>query len=150
MERITTSVALPDLANCDLVIKAATEQVKIKQDIFGQLDAIIRPHTIVATNTSSVSVSKPAARLATPSRFVALHFFNPPPVMELVEIIRGVETSDDTWQAVLDLTEAIGKMPICVKNSPGFLMNRVLVPMVNEAILALQDGIAAQKKSMPE
>lgn len=146
LERISTSVALSGLSECDLIIEAATEQVHIKQDILRQLDMVVEPRTIIATNTSSVSVTKLASTLRDPSRFVGLHFFNPVPVMKLVEIVRGVETSIGSYQAVLAFAETIGKTAISVKNSPGFLVNRILAPMVNEAIFALHEGISSAEE----
>lgn len=145
-KRISSSVGLSGLVDCDLVIEAATEQISVKQYILKQLDAIIQPQTIVGTNTSSVSITKLGATLGDPSRFIGLHFFNPVPILELVEIVRGVRTSAETHDAVFAFATAIGKKPISVRNSPGFLVNRVLVPMVNEAIFALQEGVASAEE----
>ncbi|EEA02600.1 3-hydroxybutyryl-CoA dehydrogenase [Burkholderia sp. H160] len=144
--RISGSITLQDLAGCDLVIEAATENLRIKQDILERLDAIVRPNTIVATNTSSVSVTRLGAMLASPDRFLGLHFFNPVPVMELVEVIRGKQTSDETFVATVAFAKRIGKVPIDVKNSPGFVVNRILVPMINEAIFALHEGLASAEE----
>ncbi|REG50995.1 3-hydroxybutyryl-CoA dehydrogenase [Paraburkholderia sp. BL6669N2] len=144
--RITGSVTLQDLATCDLVIEAATEDLRVKQDILARLDSIVRQDTIVATNTSSVSVTKLGAALANPERFTGLHFFNPVPVMELVEVIRGIQTSDETFDTVIAFAKRIGKSPIDVKNSPGFVVNRILVPMINEAIFALHERLAGAEE----
>ncbi len=134
------------LAACELVIEAATERLQIKQDILKVLDGIVRSDAIIATNTSSVSVTKLGAVLADPSRFVGLHFFNPVPVMELVEVIRGLQTSDATFDTVVGFAKRVGKTPIDVKNSPGFVVNRILVPMINEAIFALHEGLASAEQ----
>ena len=144
--RISGSTEVRQLAACELVIEAATERLQIKQDILKALDGIVRSDAIIATNTSSVSVTKLGAVLADPSRFVGLHFFNPVPVMELVEVIRGLQTSDATFDTVVGFAKRVGKTPIDVKNSPGFAVNRILVPMINEAIFALHEGLASAEQ----
>lgn len=144
--RVNGSTEVRQLAACELVIEAATERLQIKQDILKALDGIVRPDAIIATNTSSVSVTKLGAVLAHPSRFVGLHFFNPVPVMELVEVIRGLQTSDATFDTVVRFAERLGKTPIDVKNSPGFAVNRILAPMINEAIFALHEGLASAEQ----
>lgn len=144
--RISGSIEVRQLAACELVIEAATERLQIKQDILKALDGIVRSDAIIATNTSSVSVTKLGAVLADPSRFVGLHFFNPVPVMELVEVIRGLQTSDATFDTVVGFAKRVGKTPIDVKNSPGFAVNRILVPMINEAIFALHEGLASAEQ----
>lgn len=131
------------LAVCDLVIEAATENEGLKEKILRGVDALVRPGTIIATNTSSISITKLAAVMKEPERFVGMHFFNPVPVMALVEVIRGLRTSDETVAAVTALATRLGKTPIGVKNAPGFVVNRILAPMINEAIFALQDGLAS-------
>ncbi|WP_116150017.1 3-hydroxybutyryl-CoA dehydrogenase [Paraburkholderia sp. BL27I4N3] len=141
--RIDGGVALERLAACELVIEAVTEDVRNKQNILKQLDLIVEPDTIVATNTSSVSVTKLGATISNPGRFIGLHFFNPVPVMELVEVIRGAHTSDATFNTTVAFAKRIGKTPIDVKNSPGFAVNRILVPMINEAICILHEGLAS-------
>lgn len=141
--------ASPDasaLATCDIVIEAATENIRIKQQILRELDAVVRPDAIVATNTSSVSITQLAATLSDPSRFVGMHFFNPVPAMALVEIIRGMQTSDATFDTTVALAERLGKSAIQVKNVSGFVVNRILVPMINEAIFALQEGVASAEE----
>ncbi|MGN6316894.1 3-hydroxybutyryl-CoA dehydrogenase [Trinickia sp.] len=144
--RVNGSTEVRQLAACELVIEAATERLQIKQDILKALDGIVRSDAIIATNTSSVSVTKLGAVLAHPSRFVGLHFFNPVPVMELVEVIRGLQTSDATFDTVVRFAERLGKTPIDVKNSPGFAVNRILAPMINEAIFSLHEGLASAEQ----
>ena len=144
--RVRTTTRAEDLAACDLVIEAATENEALKEKILRNVAAIVKPGTIIATNTSSISITKLAASLKDPERFVGMHFFNPVPVMALVEIIRGLRTSDETVQAVTALAQRLGKTPIGVKNSPGFAVNRILCPMINEAIFALQEGLASAEE----
>ncbi|BCQ28710.1 3-hydroxybutyryl-CoA dehydrogenase [Caballeronia megalochromosomata] len=141
--RIATSTDYARLASADIVIEAATENVELKGRILGQIEAAARTDAIIATNTSSISITALAAPLADPSRFVGMHFFNPVPMMPLVEIIRGLQTSDRTAAAVRTLTERIDKSPIGVRNSPGFVVNRILVPMINEAFFVLHEGVAS-------
>ncbi|HEX7913680.1 MAG TPA: 3-hydroxybutyryl-CoA dehydrogenase [Paraburkholderia sp.] len=143
LERIKGSTLLTELAECDFVIEAATENVQIKEQILRKLDAIVRSNAIIATNTSSVSVTRLGATLNDPSRFTGMHFFNPVPLMALVEVIRGLQTSDATFDAAVGLAKRIGKTAICVKNSPGFVVNRILIPMINEAIFVLHEGHAS-------
>ncbi|SAK76759.1 3-hydroxybutyryl-CoA dehydrogenase [Caballeronia catudaia] len=140
--RIATSTDYARLASADIVIEAATENVELKGRILGQIEAAARTDAIIATNTSSISITALAAPLADPSRFVGMHFFNPVPMMPLVEIIRGLQTNDRTAAAVRTLTERIDKSPIGVRNSPGFVVNRILVPMINEAFFVLHEGVA--------
>jgi 3-hydroxybutyryl-CoA dehydrogenase len=124
------------------VIEAATENIGLKQKIFAQIDATVKPDALIASNTSSISISKLAASTKRPAQFIGMHFFNPVPVMALVELIRGMQTSDDTLAAVRAVVVRIGKAPIVVRNSPGFAVNRILVPMLNEACFALGEGVA--------
>ncbi|POM15307.1 3-hydroxybutyryl-CoA dehydrogenase [Burkholderia cepacia] len=133
LARITTSTDYAQLASVDIVIEAATENVELKGRILKQIEAVARPDAIIATNTSSISITALAAPLADPARFVGMHFFNPVPLMPLVEIIRGLQTSEATASSVRELTERFDKSPIGVRNSPGFVVNRILVPMINEA-----------------
>jgi 3-hydroxybutyryl-CoA dehydrogenase len=144
--RVRTTTRAEDLASCDLIIEAATENETLKEKILRNVDAIARAGTIIATNTSSISITKLAASLKDPQRFVGMHFFNPVPVMALVEIIRGLRTSDETVDAVTALAQRLGKTPIGVKNSAGFVVNRILCPMINEAIFALQEGLASAEE----
>jgi 3-hydroxybutyryl-CoA dehydrogenase len=140
--RIRATTDYADLAHADLVIEAATENADIKRRIMKQAGEIIAPQAVLATNTSSISITALAAGAPHPERFIGMHFFNPVPVMGLVELIRGLLTNDATQAAAADFIRRIGKTAINVKNSPGFAVNRILVPMVNEAIFTLQEGIA--------
>jgi 3-hydroxybutyryl-CoA dehydrogenase len=142
LSRIETSTKTEDIAGADLVIEAATENLDLKLKIFANLDAIAKPEAIVASNTSSISITKLAAATKRPAQVIGMHFFNPVPVMQLVELIRGLQTSDATHAAVEAITKKIGKAPVQVKNSPGFVVNRMLCPMINEAIFALGEGLA--------
>jgi 3-hydroxybutyryl-CoA dehydrogenase len=142
MARVKTTSVLADLAACDYVIEAATENEALKVKILKDLDATLAPETIIATNTSSISITQLAAATKRPDRFVGMHFFNPVPMMALVELIRGLATSDATIATAQTLAIALGKTPITVKNSPGFVVNRILCPMINEAIFCLQEGLA--------
>jgi 3-hydroxybutyryl-CoA dehydrogenase len=143
LSRIAVSTDLARLADADFLIEAATENVELKQKILKELEGLARPGSIIATNTSSVSVTRLAATLAQPERFVGMHFFNPVPVMSLVEIIRGMRTSDATFETTRQLAEKIGKVAIGVRNAPGFAVNRILIPMINEAVFVLQEGLAS-------
>ena len=142
MARVKTTSTLADLAACDYVIEAATENEALKVKILKELDAALKPETIIATNTSSISITQLAAATTRPDRFVGMHFFNPVPMMALVELIRGLATSDATIASAQALAKTLGKTPITVKNSPGFVVNRILCPMINEAIFCLQEGLA--------
>jgi 3-hydroxybutyryl-CoA dehydrogenase len=140
--RICPSTQYAELAAVDLVIEAATENLEMKCKIMKQVDAIMRPSAILASNTSSISITTLAAATSRADRFIGMHFFNPVPLMGLVELIRGLLTSDATQTHAAEFIHAIGKTAIDVKNSPGFAVNRILCPMINEAIFALQDGVA--------
>jgi 3-hydroxybutyryl-CoA dehydrogenase len=142
MAKIKTTSTLADLASCDYVIEAATENEALKIKILKDLDAILKPETIIATNTSSISITQLAAATKRADRFIGMHFFNPVPMMALVELIRGLATSEATLETAKALSIALGKTPITVKNSPGFVVNRILCPMINEAIFCLQEGLA--------
>lgn len=142
LSRITTSTDLSSLARCDLIIEAASENLDLKLRIFAQLDEIAKPDTLLASNTSSISITRIAAATKRPSRVIGMHFFNPVPVMALVELISGLQTADETHSAVNELVESIGKTAVKVRNSPGFVVNRMLCPMINEAIFALGEGLA--------
>ncbi|MBN8977080.1 MAG: 3-hydroxybutyryl-CoA dehydrogenase [Xanthobacteraceae bacterium] len=143
LKRITGTTDKAKLANCDLVIEAATENEDLKVKILKDLCASLRPQTVIATNTSSISITKLAAATDRPDRFIGMHFFNPVPLMALLELIRGLQTSDDTHAKAVDFAKRVGKVAITAKNSPGFAVNRILCPMINEAIFALQEGIAS-------
>ena len=140
---IKVSTAYQDLNGLDLVIEAATENQAIKEKILKQVDEIVSKDTIIATNTSSLSITKLAALDSHPERFIGMHFFNPPALMALVEVIRGLQTSDQTHLAIIEMARHIGKEPITVKNSPGFVVNRILLPMINEAFFVLSEGLAS-------
>jgi 3-hydroxybutyryl-CoA dehydrogenase len=144
--RIKTTTQAQDLAAADLIIEAATENEGLKIKILQQIDAIARPETIIASNTSSISITKLAAATKRPDKFIGMHFFNPVPVMTLVEVIRGLKTSEATVDAVVAMSKVLGKTPIGVKNSAGFVVNRILCPMINEAIFALQEGLASAEE----
>lgn len=143
LARIQGSTNYDDLKGAELVIEAATENLELKIKILRQLDGLLAPETLVATNTSSISITQLAAVTGRADRFIGMHFFNPVPMMALVEIIRGLQTSDATHDAVRDLALQLGKTPITVKNSPGFVVNRILVPMINEAFFVLAEGLAS-------
>lgn len=142
LARIQGSTRYDDLAATQLVIEAATENYDLKVKILKQLDGLLAPEVLIASNTSSISITKLAAVTGRPDRFIGMHFFNPVPMMALVEIIRGLQTSDATHAAVHALATALGKTPITVKNAPGFVVNRILVPMINEALFVLSEGLA--------
>lgn len=142
MARIQGSTSYDDLKGAQLVIEAATENYDLKVKILKQLDALLAPEVLVASNTSSISITKLAAVTTRADKFIGMHFFNPVPMMALVEIIRGLQTSDATHAAVHAMATALGKTPITVKNAPGFVVNRILVPMINEAFFVLAEGLA--------
>ncbi len=143
LELITGSTSYEALKEAQLVIEAATESEGLKVKILQQLDNLLAPEVLLATNTSSISITKLAAVTQRADRFIGMHFFNPVPMMALVEIIRGLQTSDATHEAVKALAERLGKSPITVKNAPGFVVNRILVPMINEAFFVLAEGLAS-------
>ncbi|RYF23407.1 MAG: 3-hydroxybutyryl-CoA dehydrogenase [Comamonadaceae bacterium] len=142
LARIKTSTSYDDLKGAQLIIEAATENHDLKVKILKQVDALAIPEVIIASNTSSISITQLAAVTSRPEQFIGMHFFNPVPMMALVEIIRGLQTSDATHDAVKALSEKLGKSPITVKNAPGFVVNRILVPMINEAFFVLAEGLA--------
>ena len=143
LKHISSTTNVADLAKADLVIEAATENESVKIKILQGVEAVLRPDTIIATNTSSLSITKLAAATRRPDKMVGMHFFNPVPMMALVEIIRGLQTSEATVDAVTELAKAVGKTPIGVKNSAGFVVNRILCPMINEAIFVYSEGLAS-------
>lgn len=142
LARIHGSTSYDELKAAQLVIEAATENFELKVKILRQVDALLAPEVIIASNTSSISITQLAAVTGRPDRFIGMHFFNPVPMMALVEIIRGLQTSDATHEAVQAMALALGKTPITVKNAPGFVVNRILVPMINEAFFVLAEGLA--------
>ncbi|MFC7685850.1 3-hydroxybutyryl-CoA dehydrogenase [Ureibacillus sp. GCM10028918] len=143
--RITMSLSLKDAYDADLVIEAATENMDIKQSIFKELDGIAPEHAILATNTSSLPITEIAAVTKRPEQVIGMHFMNPVPVMKLVEIIRGLATKDEVYQAVEEMTLKLSKTPVEVNDFPGFISNRILLPMINEAIYALYEGVASKE-----
>jgi 3-hydroxybutyryl-CoA dehydrogenase len=143
--RLTTSTQMADLKECDLVVEAATENEEVKKKIFKELDGILKPEGIIASNTSSISITRLASVTARPEKFIGLHFMNPVPMMALVEIIRGLATSQETYERVLEVAEKMGKTVATSEDVPGFIVNRLLLPMLNEACYALQDGVADVK-----
>ncbi len=142
LARIKTSTSYDDLKAAQIVIEATTENYELKLKILKQVDALVAPEVIIASNTSSISITKLAAATSRADRFIGMHFFNPVPMMALVEIIRCLQTSDATHDTVKQLSERLGKSPITVKNAPGFVVNRILVPMINEAFFVLAEGLA--------
>ena len=140
--RIRTATELAALKDADLVIEAATENLELKLKIFRQLDELAKADAVIASNTSSISITKLAASTKRADKGIGMHFFNPVPLMALVELIRGLQTSDATYAAVEEASKAVGKTPVQVRNSPGFVVNRMLCPMINEAIFALGEGLA--------
>ncbi len=145
LDRITTTTELARLASADLVIEAVVEDETVKRGLFATLDGICVPGAILASNTSSISITRLAAATRRADRVIGMHFMNPVPVMELVEVIRGIATSDETAEAVDALARRLGKTPILCNDYPGFVSNRVLMPMINEAIEALREGVAARE-----
>ena len=143
--RIKTTTSLDDLKGCSLIVEAATENFDIKKQIFEKLDSITPAETILSSNTSSISITKIAAVTKRPEKVIGMHFFNPVPLMKLVEVIRGIATSDETYATVKELSEKLGKVPVECNDYPGFVSNRVLMPMINEAVFALHEGVATKE-----
>ncbi len=143
LANITTTTDYATFADADLVIEAAVEDMELKKEVFRELDTICKPETIFATNSSSLSITEIAAATQRPAQFIGCHFFNPADRMELVEVINGQRTAPEVTQQIIDLCNAIGKKPVPVKEAPGFVVNRILIPMINEAIGILADGIAS-------
>lgn len=141
LERIVPVGAIADLADCDLVVEAVTEHVETKLDLFRKLDAAVKPGAILASNTSSISITRIAAATKRPERVLGLHFFNPVPVMKLVEVIRALQTSDATYEAAKGVVSKLNKTSVTAKDSPGFLVNRILIPLLNEAVFTLEQGL---------
>lgn len=140
--RIHGSTDIEIIKDCDLIIEAATENMESKKALFKELDQLCKPEVIFATNTSSLSITEIAAATNRPDKVIGMHFFNPVPVMKLVEIIKGLTTSEETKATILELTKEIGKTPVEVEEAPGFVVNRILIPMINEAVGILADGVA--------
>ncbi len=143
--RIKTTTSLEDLNTCSLIVEAATENFEVKKQIFQKLDKIAGAEAILSSNTSSISITKIAATTDRPEKVIGMHFFNPVPLMKLVEVIRGIATSDETYSTVKTIAEKLGKVPVECNDSPGFVSNRVLMPMINEAVFALHEGVATKE-----
>ncbi len=143
--RIRTATVLEQLRDASIIIEAVTEDLNVKRKVFGALDEITPPDTVLASNTSSISITKLGAATRRPARVIGMHFMNPVPVMKLVEVIRGLATSDETYERVRALTEKWGKTALDCQDSPGFVSNRVLMPMINEAIFTLHEGVATRE-----
>ena len=142
MGRITGSTDIEIVKDADLIIEAATENLEAKKALFAELDELCKPDTIIATNTSALSITEIAAATNRPDKIIGMHFFNPVPMMKLIEIVKGLTTSEETRETILALCESIGKTPVDVAEAPGFVVNRILIPMVNEGIGILADGVA--------
>ena len=142
MNRINFTIEVETIKDCDMIIEAVTENMMVKKKIFKELDAVCKAETILATNTSSLSITEIASATSRPDKVLGIHFFNPVPMMKLVEIIKGIATDMEVKNQVVELTEKIGKTPVEVEEAPGFVVNRILVPMINEAIGVLGDGVA--------
>jgi len=145
MARIATTLKLADLGKCDLIIEAATERETVKQAIFEDLLPHLKPDTILTSNTSSISITRLASRTDRPEKFMGFHFMNPVPVMQLVELIRGIATDDETYQTLLGVVEKLGKTAASAEDFPGFIVNRILMPMINEAVYTLYEGVGSVK-----
>jgi 3-hydroxybutyryl-CoA dehydrogenase len=145
LSRISTTTDWDALRDASLIVEAVSEDFNIKSDVFRRLDEITRAGAVLASNTSSISITKIAAQTGRPDKVIGMHFMNPVPVMKLVEIIRGIQTSDETYERVRALTEQLGKTPLECNDSPGFVSNRVLMPMINEAVFTLYEGVASRE-----
>jgi len=146
LKRVRGATSLGDLGGAELVVEAVVEDLAVKRKVFGELDGIVGPDAILASNTSSIWITEIAAATKRPDKVIGMHFMNPVPMMKLVEVIRGQDTSDVTTKTVVDLAEALGKTPVEVKDSPGFVSNRVLLPMINEAIFCVHEGVAGPEQ----
>jgi len=142
LSRISAGTAVDILSDVDLIVEAAVENMKIKKEIFKELDDVCDERTILATNTSSLSITEIATATMRPEKVIGMHFFNPVPVMTLVEVINGLATSDETKRKIVELAEKVGKTPVLVEEAPGFVVNRILIPMINEAVGILSEGVA--------
>jgi len=145
LSRIKTSIKVEDVRDAQLVVEAATENREIKFDLFRKLDSLCPPETILATNTSSISITEIAAVTKRPNKVIGMHFMNPVPLMQLVEIIRALDTDDATTKTIVELSKALGKTPVEVNDYPGFVANRILIPMINEAAYVLMEGVAGKE-----
>lgn len=145
LSRIKPTLDMGDLSGSDLVIEAVIEDAELKKSAFREIDEICGDHVIIATNTSSISITDLASAMEMPEKFIGMHFMNPVPLMKLVEVIRGLQTSDETTSVILDLAEKMGKTPVEVNDYPGFISNRLLMPMINEAAFCLMEGVATRE-----
>ncbi len=145
LSRIELKDNLIELAECDFIIEAATEDLKIKRELVKNIDSISSQNCIMATNTSALSITELAMLTSNPDKFIGMHFFNPAPIMKLVEVVKGMPTSDETFNLIVDLAKILGKQPVSVNEAPGFIVNRILIPMINEAIEILKDGVASKE-----
>ncbi|HLG30785.1 MAG TPA: 3-hydroxybutyryl-CoA dehydrogenase [Candidatus Brocadiales bacterium] len=145
LKRITGTIKLTDLSDVDLTVEAIPEKEDLKLKMFHELDGICPPHAILATNTSSISITRIASATRRPDKVIGMHFMNPAPVMELVEVIRGLATSEETTQTILNLAKKFGKTPVLSRDYPGFIVNRLLMPMINEAVFALMEGVGTRE-----
>ncbi len=143
LSRISVSTEISSLKEVDLIIEAAVENMDIKKKIFAELDEVVQSSAIFATNTSSLSITEIAASTSRPSQVIGMHFFNPVPMMKLVEVISGIATSEETKNSIIELSKTIGKTPVVVEEAPGFVVNRILIPMINEAVGILAEGVAS-------
>jgi 3-hydroxybutyryl-CoA dehydrogenase len=143
LARITPAVGVTGLATCDLAVEAVIESFDVKASVFRELDRLLGPKAVLASNTSSISITKLAGTTSRPEKFIGMHFMNPVPVMQLVEVIRGIATADETFRTVEALAKKLGKVPVEVNDAPGFVSNRVLMPMINEAVFAVYEGVGA-------
>lgn len=143
LSKITCSTDIQAIAQADLIIEAATENMNLKKIIFKELDDVCKKEAILATNTSSLSITEIAAATNRPQQVIGMHFFNPVPLMKLIEVIKGIATSDETYQMIFELSQVIGKTPVAVEEAPGFVVNRILIPMINEAVAILAEGVAS-------
>jgi 3-hydroxybutyryl-CoA dehydrogenase len=143
LERIRTGLDYAMFSDCDMVIEAATEREEIKREIFKKLTPALRPDALIATNTSSISITRLASSTDRPGKFIGMHFMNPVPVMSLVELIRGIATDEDTFAAARDLALTLGKTPVAAEDFPAFIVNRILLPMINEAVYTLYEGVGS-------
>jgi len=143
LSRVTISTDVESLKDVDLVVEAAVENMTIKKKIFAELDEVVKKEAILATNTSSLSITEIASSTNRPDQVIGMHFFNPVPMMKLVEVINGIATSDETKKTILELTEKVGKTAVVVEEAPGFVVNRILIPMINEAVGILAEGVAS-------
>lgn len=143
LARIKVTTQIKDMAHCDLVVEAVSENEELKKSIFKELDSLLAPHALIASNTSSLPITRLASATGRPDRFIGMHFMNPVPIMALVEIIKGHSTSEQTYQMTRALAEKMGKTTVCSQDYPGFIVNRILMPMINEAFYTLMEGIAS-------